>query len=114
MHIPTRTTSSPYGVLLTRMRCIGRIEILVFVRYRPGDPQQFSRRCAYSYLARLTRSTQTAVERFDHWIMLQRTQCRENRSEEHTSELQSLRHLVCRLLLEKKNIRNVSHRPSLQ
>src|SRR5437899_6604206 len=27
---------------------------------------------------------------------------RECRSEEHTSELQSLRHLVCRLLLEKK------------
>src|SRR5258705_5544639 len=27
---------------------------------------------------------------------------RERRSEEHTSELQSLRHLVCRLLLEKK------------
>src|SRR5438045_8147962 len=26
----------------------------------------------------------------------------ECRSEEHTSELQSLRHLVCRLLLEKK------------
>src|SRR5437899_9902381 len=28
------------------------------------------------------------------------------RSEEHTSELQSLRHLVCRLLLEKKKIEN--------
>src|SRR5207253_5435432 len=27
------------------------------------------------------------------------------RSEEHTSELQSRGHLVCRLLLEKKNIR---------
>src|SRR5438045_5361802 len=27
---------------------------------------------------------------------------RNQRSEEHTSELQSLRHLVCRLLLEKK------------
>src|SRR5262245_64622278 len=27
---------------------------------------------------------------------------RSTRSEEHTSELQSLRHLVCRLLLEKK------------
>src|SRR5262245_64726051 len=26
------------------------------------------------------------------------------RSEEHTSELQSLRHLVCRLLLEKKTL----------
>src|SRR5258705_3259919 len=27
-----------------------------------------------------------------------------SRSEEHTSELQSLRHLVCRLLLEKKKL----------
>src|ERR1039458_3234076 len=32
------------------------------------------------------------------------------RSEEHTSELQSLRHLVCRLLLEKKHGRR-SRRP---
>src|SRR5437899_7251199 len=32
------------------------------------------------------------------------------RSEEHTSELQSLRHLVCRLLLEKKK---TSHRHRL-
>src|ERR1035441_7831072 len=30
------------------------------------------------------------------------TETYEQRSEEHTSELQSLRHLVCRLLLEKK------------
>src|SRR5438045_4291025 len=29
-----------------------------------------------------------------------------DRSEEHTSELQSLRHLVCRLLLEKKKKQN--------
>src|SRR5258705_2844901 len=29
-----------------------------------------------------------------------------HRSEEHTSELQSLRHLVCRLLLEKKKKHN--------
>src|SRR5258705_7386021 len=29
----------------------------------------------------------------------------QHRSEEHTSELQSLRHLVCRLLLEKKKKR---------
>src|SRR5262245_64317036 len=31
------------------------------------------------------------------------------RSEEHTSELQSLRHLVCRLLLEKKKPQNDEH-----
>src|SRR5437899_11054755 len=30
-----------------------------------------------------------------------------DRSEEHTSELQSLRHLVCRLLLEKKKTRPI-------
>src|ERR1035438_10732118 len=33
-----------------------------------------------------------------------------NRSEEHTSELQSLRHLVCRLLLEKKKKEHRSNR----
>src|SRR5205823_13507930 len=31
---------------------------------------------------------------------------RDDRSEEHTSELQSLAYLVCRLLLEKKNYKN--------
>src|SRR5262245_65232461 len=35
--------------------------------------------------------------------MLPTASCTLTRSEEHTSELQSLRHLVCRLLLEKKN-----------
>src|SRR5229473_3173617 len=36
------------------------------------------------------------------------TWCAPRRSEEHTSELQSLAYLVCRLLLEKKK-----HKPSL-
>src|SRR2546422_5911261 len=31
-----------------------------------------------------------------------------HRSEEHTSELQSRLHLVCRLLLEKKKTRNIN------
>src|SRR5437016_9145192 len=34
---------------------------------------------------------------------------RVNRSEEHTSELQSLTNLVCRLLLEKKKRRKAKH-----
>src|SRR2546429_6741302 len=33
------------------------------------------------------------------------------RSEEHTSELQSRLHLVCRLLLEKKNVTPTADRP---
>src|SRR5438045_8298848 len=45
----------------------------------------------------------TSIDRFDvgHLAALGR-KVDEARSEEHTSELQSLRHLVCRLLLEKK------------
>src|SRR2546422_7596976 len=42
------------------------------------------------FAARSRRNSPTAIER-------------SNRSEEHTSELQSRLHLVCRLLLEKKN-----------
>src|ERR1035441_744053 len=44
-----------------------------------------------------------------NWLGSKKTECGSSlpsspgmRSEEHTSELQSLRHLVCRLLLEKK------------
>src|SRR2546425_8437112 len=42
--------------------------------------------------------------------------CRVPRSEEHTSELQSLAYLVCRLLLEKKKHSSTSRRrcPSLR
>src|SRR2546422_7518459 len=38
----------------------------------------------------------------------------ETRSEEHTSELQSRLHLVCRLLLEKKKNKNKQHNSNEQ
>src|SRR5438093_7020052 len=47
---------------------------------------------------------------FDHRMELQRNGPRSgflSRSEEHTSELQSLTNLVCRLLLEKKNKKKI-------
>src|SRR5947199_4892358 len=44
--------------------------------------------------------------RADRSLFALRDQVLDRRSEEHTSELQSLRHLVCRLLLEKK--RNIT------
>src|SRR2546430_6570007 len=37
----------------------------------------------------------------------------DNRSEEHTSELQSQSNLVCRILLEKKKTKKMSHVSSL-
>src|SRR2546425_3524211 len=40
------------------------------------------------------------------WRLRSKRRCRRpRRSEEHTSELQSLAYLVCRLLLEKKKVR---------
>src|SRR5438045_6018562 len=44
-----------------------------------------------------------------HWDRSRIDQVVTNRSEEHTSELQSLRHLVCRLLLEKKKKNKMSY-----
>src|SRR5947199_5274832 len=58
---------------------------------------------------RITRLTDDAdslhVSGMTDWVY-------EERSEEHTSELQSLRHLVCRLLLEKKNTNHNEHHQS--
>src|SRR5262245_65236983 len=59
--------------------------------------------CAIAAVCDITLAANTAkfqVPEMAHNIM---------RSEEHTSELQSLRHLVCRLLLEKKKKRNKTH-----
>src|SRR5690348_17505012 len=53
------------------------------------------------------------VSFFPIWILTSDFEA-SSRSEEHTSELQSPVHLVCRLLLEKKNTRTFSaaHRPA--
>src|SRR5437899_10089251 len=42
------------------------------------------------------------ILKFEHTAWCKTCAAVVSRSEEHTSELQSLRHLVCRLLLEKK------------
>src|SRR5258705_3990153 len=63
------------------------------------DKNQERSRQSQDFLAP-TFSTETSYA-FAHQQCCARKR-RKNRSEEHTSELQSLRHLVCRLLLEKK------------
>src|SRR3712207_8970550 len=64
--------------------------------------------------AREHRLAQTLVELAVQWdpgttVQLHRNR-RLYRSEEHTSELQSRKYIVCRLLLEKKNSKPVSSR----
>src|SRR2546425_7601310 len=60
-------------------------------------------------LAHLAPGQQAAVGRHDGQVA---EPCgpRTSRSEEHTSELQSLAYLVCRLLLEKKKARSAHER----
>src|SRR5258705_9264445 len=65
-----------------------------------GEPDRAAARALHGLLER--RAEAGAVERAR----------RRARSEEHTSELQSLRHLVCRLLLEKKKKKKQHHVPS--
>src|SRR5687767_15682292 len=54
-----------------------------------------------------TSSSRSRIDTLGRW----RSRFDSSRSEEHTSELQSLAYLVCRLLLEKKkkNNKNKSH-----
>src|SRR2546423_6798229 len=87
---PPRSTLFPYTTLFRSVekgRCVARLEVA------NGED--------------IDRAGPTAVrlDRLCQYLHHSQPQ----RSEEHTSELQSLAYLVCRLLLEKKNIFHRSH-----
>src|SRR5438552_12833914 len=64
----------------------------------------------YTTLFRSLCSSSTVLTRRTmHWLWRRQARLM-RRSEEHTSELQSPDHLVCRLLLEKKNGREHTRR----
>src|SRR5436853_1902206 len=68
-----------------------------------ASPPIFSiEQAAFSALQRARGSARSTLLNFGGEHSLWRAVAQRRRSEEHTSELQSLRHLVCRLLLEKK------------
>src|SRR5438874_6385048 len=87
IRLPPRSTLFPYTTLFR-----SRVH-LITERVDLGEPPQPSRHNAQ-------RVDGVAGEEERHSEHL--------RSEEHTSELQSRRDLVCRLLLEKKNRNNAS------
>src|SRR5258706_878620 len=65
----------------------------------------------------LFRSVAEAIERLARRILadaFRRRRALLQRSEEHTSELQSLTNLVCRLLLEKKKTKIIALRPAIR
>src|SRR3712207_7360683 len=89
---PPRSTLFPYTTLFRSARshsCGARVKG-GDRRWRFGPRRRVADRCSISSRISGNCSTTTAVRR------------RRERSEEHTSELQSRQYLVCRLLLEKK------------
>src|SRR3712207_8205574 len=85
---PPRSTLFPYTTLFRSLR-----------RRRRRGPAR-ARRAAPRHPVAAVRARRVAEP------LRQRLPQRRGRSEEHTSELQSRQYLVCRLLLEKKNIMN--------
>src|SRR2546425_3343987 len=82
---PPRSTLFPYTTLFRSLQ-------------RAGDGQRLNDAEQDGQIASVLRDLAAAQFAF----LLQPFEVRKNRSEEHTSELQSLAYLVCRLLLEKK------------
>src|SRR5689334_23790797 len=91
---PPRSTLFPYTTLF---RSRGRMRRVTTI-YHLAEPEHWADALASGSYTQSTRGRTLAQEGFIH--------CR---SEEHTSELQSQFHLVCRLLLEKKKTKQPSH-----
>src|SRR5258708_24874905 len=89
---PPRSTLFPYTTLF---RSLSRPDIASARRYAIAVVPDYLEPCLISALT-IAAVTALIKSRIENWL----------RSEEHTSELQSPDHLVCRLLLEKKKQQN--------
>src|SRR5205814_6612786 len=96
---PPTPTLFPYTTLFRSLSHLLACPRIRPFRRQPARPENFQRR-----QARIEFLASPQFER--HLSLPHLDQFGDRRSEEHTSELQSLRHLVCRLLLEKKKKKN--------
>src|SRR3712207_6936496 len=98
---PPRSTLFPYTTLF---------------RSSPSRLLSFSPASASSPWGSFSPGSCPTQERPRSWVRWSSFPCSSSRgrSEEHTSELQSRQYLVCRLLLEKKNLYpyNTHHKPA--
>src|SRR5205823_6999765 len=96
-----RFTLFPYTTLF-RSRVEPNVGVVAARTIDPGDAQGDKRPpIRQRHIGVDERHLDQVVQRF--LLLLRQLWTQIRRSEEHTSELQSLAYLVCRLLLEKKN-----------
>src|SRR2546422_5711801 len=93
---PPRSTLFPYTTLF---RSLCRLAVARQLRGRPARRKPGHER---------RRRHQPGAQGFEQLHHAVRDAIKVGRSEEHTSELQSRLHLVCRLLLEKKKKPHIS------
>src|SRR5258708_16979023 len=97
---PPRSTLFPYTTLFRSQET----ESVEQMNAHAGHPAGFGfLRRGTPVIERRVREDVVAVVTFGEHDILANTPL-DNRSEEHTSELQSPDHLVCRLLLDKKKL----------
>src|SRR5258708_26816272 len=99
---PPRSTLFPYTTLFRSMFVKGKSTVSKAIQKLESNPNVSFKVCEQT-MARYKVDKSQLVAR--HCLL---TNFERNRSEEHTSELQSPDHLVCRLLLEKKICANLS------
>src|SRR2546425_1602259 len=97
---PPRSTLFPYTTLFRSLvpAAVMGIDVARFL----GQADQMAKACASSVPVQENPGAVLGIV-----MGVLGTHGRDKRSEEHTSELQSLAYLVCRLLLETKNHRHV-------
>src|SRR5437016_10527508 len=92
---PPRSTLFPYTTLFRSVRTLlRRLEQKGYLRHE-SDGRAYAYRAVEPARSLAARAVRQIIDRYAY-----------ARSEEHTSELQSLTNLVCRLLLEKKKNKN--------
>src|SRR2546430_6241182 len=90
---PPRSTLFPYTTLFRSSFDDDRVSHTIVINGQVTDAQRYQQ-----LVLRQTNNTPLRLDAFGRAI----EGVENNRSEEHTSELQSQSNLVCRLLLEKK------------
>src|SRR5262245_62976256 len=101
IRLPPRVTLFPYTTLFRSEKFAGRFDLGITYRISGQQNISLARNLAIETASEIgdwTAMIDDDCEPVPEWLEAMLDIQQRTRSEEHTSELQSLRHLVCRLL----------------